>query len=176
MRGTSLCVLFLYIAEFYRLVRLSYDSLQEISNIITLSKSTMNLSSLRSMSQVGVRCNRVAISYPLCFNSSANFVYRQKIGAAYSSLSRQSSEGRTVIVTGSSRGIGKAIALRLAADGYSVCVNDLSANKAECDEVVEEIRSMGRKACIALADVTKRDQVKNMIQTSVRELGPLNTM
>ncbi|KAJ8119227.1 hypothetical protein ONZ43_g3782 [Nemania bipapillata] len=112
----------------------------------------MNLSSLRFVQQVG------------------------KIGASYSSFARPSSEGRTVIVTGSGKGIGKAIALRLAADGYSVCVNDLSANKAKCDEVVEEIRSMGRKACTAIADVTKRDQVKSMVQMSVKELGPLDTM
>lgn len=81
-----------------------------------------------------------------------------------------------MIITGSSRGIGKAIALRLAADGYNVCITDVSANQAACSEVAEEIRSMGRKACTVAADVTKRDEVREMIQTSVRELGPLNTM
>ncbi|KAI1504826.1 hypothetical protein F5X99DRAFT_371100 [Biscogniauxia marginata] len=96
--------------------------------------------------------------------------------AEYSSLARESSEGKNAIVTGSSRGIGKAIALRLAVDGYNVCINDISANRAGCDDVVREIRSMGRKACTAIADVTKRGEVKDMIQASVRELGPLNTM
>ncbi|OTA90441.1 hypothetical protein M434DRAFT_390414 [Hypoxylon sp. CO27-5] len=83
---------------------------------------------------------------------------------------------RTVIVTGSSRGIGKAIALRLAADGYNVCINDVQANKAGCEEVVKEIQGMGRKAFAAIADVTKRNEVEQMIQASVETLGPLNTM
>lgn len=95
---------------------------------------------------------------------------------APSSLLRKSVEGRNVIVTGSSRGIGKSIALRLAADGYNVCINDISANSKGCDDVVGEIKSMGRKSCSAIADVSKRDEVADMIQKSVRELGPLHTM
>ncbi|KAI1777444.1 3-oxoacyl-reductase [Hypoxylon cercidicola] len=98
------------------------------------------------------------------------------VRASYSSLAREQNHGRSVIVTGSGRGIGKGIALRLAADGYNVCVNDIGTNKASCDEVVREIQGMGRKACTAIADVTKRDQVKQMIQTSVENLGPLNTL
>ncbi|KAI1326563.1 hypothetical protein F5Y16DRAFT_421710 [Xylariaceae sp. FL0255] len=84
--------------------------------------------------------------------------------------------GDNIIITGSSRGIGKAIALRLAADGHSICVNDIEANRAGCDELVNEIKRMGRKACTAVADVADRSQVKDMIQTSTRELGPLRTM
>ncbi|KAI1490749.1 hypothetical protein F5X96DRAFT_694127 [Biscogniauxia mediterranea] len=101
---------------------------------------------------------------------------RHAMRAGYSSLAREPSEGKTVIVTGSSRGIRKAIALRLALDGYNVGVNDIAANKAGCDEVASEIRGMGRKAHAAIADVTKRDEVKDIIQSTVRELGPLNTM
>ncbi|KAI0178722.1 hypothetical protein GGR52DRAFT_270437 [Hypoxylon sp. FL1284] len=96
--------------------------------------------------------------------------------ARYSSLAREQDHGRNVVVTGSSQGIGKSIALRLAFDGYNVCVNDIPAHKAACNEVVKEIRAMGRKACTAVADVTKRDEVKRMVQTSVNELGPLSTM
>ncbi|KAI2466840.1 NAD(P)-binding protein [Annulohypoxylon bovei var. microspora] len=89
---------------------------------------------------------------------------------------KQGYDKRTVIITGSSRGIGKAIALRLAADGYNVCINDVAANRAGCDEVVKQIQGMGRKSFAAIADVTKRDEVKKMVQDSVSELGPLSTM
>lgn len=96
--------------------------------------------------------------------------------AAPTSLLRRPIENRNVLVTGSARGIGKAIALRLASDGYNVCINDIDANSKACGEVVKEIQAMGRKACAAVADVSKRREVKNMIQTSVKELGPLHTM
>ena len=79
-------------------------------------------------------------------------------------------------MTGSSRGIGRAIALRLAKDGYDVCVNDIVANEKGCREVAKEIKDMGRKSCVAVADVRKRKEVADMIQTSVKELGDLNTM
>lgn len=49
-------------------------------------------------------------------------------------------------VTGSARGIGKAIALRLARDGYNVAVNDLAVNKDGAAETVKEIQQLGREA------------------------------
>ncbi|RSM19155.1 hypothetical protein CDV31_002076 [Fusarium ambrosium] len=86
------------------------------------------------------------------------------------------SQPRTVIVTGSARGIGKAIALRLAEDGYDVCINDIQANKAGIDEVVSEIQKLGRRAYGHVADVSDLAQVEEMVAASVRELGPLTTM
>ncbi|WAO90214.1 Hypothetical protein NCS54_00763300 [Fusarium falciforme] len=87
-----------------------------------------------------------------------------------------SSQQRTVIVTGSARGIGKAIALRLAEDGYDVCINDIQANKAGIDETVSEIQKLGRRAYGHAADVSDLAQVEEMVAASVRELGPLTTM
>nr|POE94591.1 diacetyl reductase [(s)-acetoin forming] [Quercus suber] len=83
---------------------------------------------------------------------------------------------KTAIVTGSSRGIGRAIALRLAQDGYDVCINDIAANSSGCDAVADEVRALGRKSCVGIADVSNMKEVEEMIQTSVRYLGPLNTM
>lgn len=96
--------------------------------------------------------------------------------AALAPLLRKPIENRSVLVTGSARGIGKAIALRLASDGYNVCINDIDANSKACEDVVKEIKAMGRKACSAVADVSKRREVNGMIQRSVKELGPLHTM
>lgn len=79
-------------------------------------------------------------------------------------------------MTGSSRGIGKAIACQLARDGYDICINDIRANEAGSKEVVAEIRSIGRNAFAYSADVSKLDEVKAMVEASVEELGPLNTM
>jgi NADP-dependent 3-hydroxy acid dehydrogenase YdfG len=96
--------------------------------------------------------------------------------AASADLVRKKVDGKNVIVTGSARGIGRSIALRLAADGYNVCINDIPALEKTCDEVVKEIKSMGRNACTAVGDVTNRSDVKEVVQKSVKKLGPLHTM
>ena len=79
-------------------------------------------------------------------------------------------------MTGSSRGIGRAIAIRLAQDGYDVCINDIAANEKGCQEVAKEIQGMGRKSHVAIADVRKLGEVEKMIESSVKELGDLNTL
>ncbi|KAK3070128.1 hypothetical protein LTS18_000130 [Coniosporium uncinatum] len=71
---------------------------------------------------------------------------------------------------------GKAIALRLAQDGYDVCINDISANKAGAEETSQEIQKMGRKSIAVVADVSKMAEVESLIEQTVKELGPLNTM
>ncbi|KAJ7722874.1 NAD(P)-binding protein [Mycena maculata] len=67
------------------------------------------------------------------------------------------------LVTGAAQGIGKAIALRLADDGFDVAVNDVPANSENLSEVVKEIRAKGRTSSAHLADVSVEDQVKGMV-------------
>lgn len=83
---------------------------------------------------------------------------------------------RVAIVTGSAQGIGRAIALRLAHDGYDVAINDISANQPLAEAVAQEIRDMGQKSTVAIADVSRLSEVTHMIEHVVQELGPLTTM
>jgi meso-butanediol dehydrogenase / (S,S)-butanediol dehydrogenase / diacetyl reductase len=85
---------------------------------------------------------------------------------------------RTAIVTGSSRGIGEAIARRLAQEGYAVTINDVSANKAGIDKLVAELNDKhgNGSAHGIVADVTNSSEVQTMIKESVEKLGPLHVM
>lgn len=73
---------------------------------------------------------------------------------------------------------GEAIVRRLAVEGYSVCVNDVSANKAGIDKLVSELnQTHGSGSAIGVvADVTSSTEVQDMIKESVGKLGPLTVM
>lgn len=84
-------------------------------------------------------------------------------------------EGKNVLVTGGSRGIGRAIALTLASNGANVCVN-YAGNEAKAQEVVDEITNMGKKAFKVKADVTNDDEVTGMIKEVINEFGSIDIL
>ncbi|MBM3556718.1 MAG: SDR family oxidoreductase [Alphaproteobacteria bacterium] len=78
-------------------------------------------------------------------------------------------EGRVAVVTGSGRGIGREIALRLVRDGAKVVINDIDAAPAK--ETVDEIKRLGGKAVAYVGDVAKPDFGVNLIKTAVDAFG-----
>jgi len=82
------------------------------------------------------------------------------------------------LVTGSANGIGRAIALRLASDGYDIALNDLAVNQGALDAASEEIntRYPERRVCAFVADVSIEEQVRNMIDDTTNALGRLDVM
>ena len=83
-------------------------------------------------------------------------------------------EKRTAVITGSTKGIGKATVLKLAADGYKVVVS--GRNEASGIAVVEEIRSSGGEAWFIAADVRKEEDIKKLIDDAVSKFGAVDVM
>ena len=83
--------------------------------------------------------------------------------------------GTVALVTGSGRGIGRAIALDLAAAGADIAINDFS-DEAACSGVVGEVERLGRRAVCVMGDVSNEEQVGAMIERAEDELGPLGVV
>ncbi|ROZ85495.1 SDR family oxidoreductase [Gordonia sp. OPL2] len=81
-------------------------------------------------------------------------------------------DGKTAIVSGSGRGIGRSIALKLAAEGANVVVNDLDTDPAQA--VVDEITAAGGNAVICAGNVTTPDFGERFVGTATGEFGGLD--
>jgi NAD(P)-dependent dehydrogenase (short-subunit alcohol dehydrogenase family) len=81
---------------------------------------------------------------------------------------------KTAIVTGAKQGIGKGIALMMAKNKYQVVVADLDL--VACQQVVKEIKKMGGEALAVKCDVSKKAEVKNMINQTVKKYKKVDVL
>lgn len=84
-------------------------------------------------------------------------------------------KNRTVLVTGASRGIGRACAIQLAQQGARVAIN-YRANEAAAIATREAVEATGQQAVIVQADVSKQADVERMVQQVAGELGPIELL
>lgn len=82
---------------------------------------------------------------------------------------------KVALITGSSKGIGKAIALAFASEGANIVINYNSSYK-EAQEVLDEVLKLGVKAITVGADISKEDDCKRLINTAIKEFGSLDIL
>lgn len=83
--------------------------------------------------------------------------------------------GKVALVTGARRGIGRGISLELAREGADIAINDV-VEQAQAEAVAEEVRALGRRALVVMADVAQPGEVQAMVEQVVRDLGGLDIL
>ncbi len=84
-------------------------------------------------------------------------------------------EKRVALVTGASRGFGRAIALAFAAEGAAVVVNYVGS-RPQAEEVAATIRDLGRDAVVVRADVAREDDVRHLVEATLTRFGRLDVL
>lgn len=82
---------------------------------------------------------------------------------------------KCALITGSSRGIGRAIATQLAREGWPVCINYIQHREA-AEDLVRQLRSEGREAIAVQADVADRQAVNAMVSAAAEQFGPVELL
>ncbi|KIK58981.1 hypothetical protein GYMLUDRAFT_45011 [Collybiopsis luxurians FD-317 M1] len=84
---------------------------------------------------------------------------------------------RAALVTGASQGIGKAIAMRLASDGYKVALNDIPRKREQLEAVAKDIdKKYGQGSFVVPADVSQEEEVKQMVDSSSKAFNGLDVV
>ena len=81
-------------------------------------------------------------------------------------------ENKNAIVTGSARGIGKAIALKLARSGLNVMISDILEDEARA--TAGELEALGVKSLAVKTDISKMEDVENLVKTAISQWGSVD--
>ena len=82
----------------------------------------------------------------------------------------------TALITGSARGIGAAVALRLAKDGYNIALNDISEEMFENNTIIDDIKALGVECEKFICDVSNFEQVENTVKQIKERFGTIDVL
>ena len=84
-------------------------------------------------------------------------------------------KGKTAIITGAARGIGKAIALKLASFGANIVINDI-VSSVDADETAKQLEALGCKTLVYKCDVRNYDEVSEMVKATIEKFGSVDIL
>ncbi|CAN7481164.1 SDR family NAD(P)-dependent oxidoreductase [Brucella pseudogrignonensis] len=85
-------------------------------------------------------------------------------------------QAKIALVTGASRGIGRAIAVGMAKRGFDIAINDIERQKDAMQDVAKEIEASGRRVLTVYADVSNKTDVETMVQKTVENFGRIDAV